>query len=145
MNEGKISEETFKLCETERQEALGYFDQYWKHSTALRNWFVVYGVGALALVVTHNSLFSQITIKKILIGSIIVGIALQILLALLNKIVHWYVFWGKNIKQFQNTRCYRVCEWASKKFEIDIVMDILTIIAYGVACAAFIRSLFMYQ
>ena len=142
MNEGKISEETFKLCEIGRQEALGYFDQYWKHSTALRNWFVVYGVGALALVVTHDSLFPQITAKKILIGSIIVGIALQILLALLNKIVHWYVFWGKNLKKFQDTKCYRKCKWISEKFEIDITIDVLTIIAYGVACAAFVYSLF---
>ena len=46
-------------CRIEREEVKEYFDQYWKHASVLRNWFVAYGIGALALAIYNGGLFSK--------------------------------------------------------------------------------------
>ena len=51
-------------CRIEREEVQGYFNQYWRHSSVLRNWFVAYGIGALVLVIHKNGAFFATSNQK---------------------------------------------------------------------------------
>ena len=129
-------------CKIEREEVQNCFDQYWKHSSVLRNWFVAYGIGALVLVIYNDGTFFKDPQKRnVFVGAIVIGISLQILLTFLNKVIHWFVYYGKNLGEFQKTRWYRWSYSITKCFVIDIVIDILTMVFYVRALVVFIKSL----
>ncbi len=129
-------------CKIAREEVQDCYDQYWKHSSVLRNWFVAYGIGALTLVVYNDGAFFKDPQKRsMFVGAIVIGISLQILLTFLNKVIHWFVYYGKNLRGFQATRRYRLSDSLTRCFIIDIVIDILTIVFYACALVVFIISL----
>ena len=133
---------TDQECEIIREEAKGYFEQYWKHASLLRNWFVAYGIGALALVIHNNaSFFENTKSKKLFVGLILFGISLQIILTFINKIIHWYIYCGKNLAEFQETKRYEISDKISEYFGIDIAADILTIVSYAGALVVFVVNL----
>lgn len=92
--------------------------------------------------VTHPEFFGDNELEKIwFVGLVGVGVVLQILLTFLNKVVHWFTYYGENLKYFQRTLRYKwsvkIVEW----FSIDIVVDFLTIIFYSIAVIIFIKNL----
>ncbi len=118
-----------------------YFDQYWKHNSVLRNWFVAYGIGALALVIYENGSFfeNHLDQKSLFVNSIVIGISLQIILTFINKIIHWYVHYGKVQTDFQTTIRYSFSEWLTQQFIIDIIIDALTMWFYARALFVFLE------
>ncbi len=126
----------------QREKVWRYFDQYWKHNSVLRNWFVAYGIGALTLLLYNNgTFFNDTSLKKIFAILIVIGISLQVLLTFLNKIIHWFVYYGENLLEFQKTKCFKNCEAISKYFLIDIIIDTITILLYAGAFIIFIMNL----
>ncbi|NVL89546.1 MAG: hypothetical protein HWN69_00930 [Desulfobacterales bacterium] len=124
------------------EEVRGYFDQYWKHSSVLRNWFVAYGIGALALAIYNKGIFfSNPEDKKVFVSLIVWGISLQVLLTFLNKVIHWFVYYGKNLIEFQTTWRYKISYKISKCFIIDIIVDFCTMILYARALWIFTSNL----
>ena len=133
---------TDEACKIAREEVEGYFEQYWKHSSVLRNWFVAYGIGALVLVVYNNGTFFKDPQKRIVfLVSIVIGISLQILLTFVNKVIHWFLYYGKNMAIFQKTRRYKWSYSISECFLVDIIVDVLTMACYVCAFVFFIKSL----
>ena len=129
-------------CRIEREELQGYFNQYWRHSSVLRNWFVAYGIGALALVIYKNGeFFATSNQKRLFVLFIVLAISLQVILTFLNKLVHWFIYCGKNLKAYQTTKRYRWSDKISECFLIDIAVDVLTIICYAGAFIVFVRNL----
>jgi len=135
----------------ESSEAEEYFDIYWRYCSALRNWFVAFGIGGCILFVSDKAkIFQDVSqpTKIWIVGSFVAGVALQILLALINKWTHWYVYHGKEEeekkgeKDFQETRRYKYAYWLSNVFGIDVLVDFLTIIAFSIATALVFKTLF---
>ncbi|MBW8042467.1 MAG: hypothetical protein FVQ85_21075 [Planctomycetes bacterium] len=122
-----------------------YFEVYWSYCSALRNWFVVFGVGGCILFVSDKAaIFKEFNkpIKIAIVISFISGVALQILLAMLNKWIHWYIYWGEENQDFQESRLYQIAERVSTWFWIDVSIDLLTIIAFGIATGCVFYQLF---
>ena len=129
-------------CKIEREEVRDCFDQYCKHSSVLRNWFVAYGIGALALVVYNGGTFFKDPQKRdVFVFAIVIGISLQVLLTFLNKVIHWFAYYGKNLGTFRTTRRYRWSDSLTRCFIVDIVIDILTMAFYTLALVVFIKSI----
>jgi len=129
-------------CRIEREEVQGYFNQYWRHSSVLRNWFVAYGIGALVLVIHKNgAFFATSNQKRLFVLFIVVAISLQVILTFLNKLVHWFIYCGENLKAYQETRRYKWSDKISECFLIDIAVDVLTIICYAGAFIVFVCNL----
>ncbi|MHC4458062.1 MAG: hypothetical protein ACYS0I_13445 [Planctomycetota bacterium] len=118
-------------------EGKEYFDVYWRYSTALRNWFVLFGVGGCILFISDKAeMFKEVCqqTKRLIIGSFIAGVALQIFLVFMNKVTHWCVYYGKvENKDFRETRRYKFFHRLSNWFIIDFLIDVLTVIAFGIA------------
>lgn len=126
-SEPKNTSESFKAKE--------YFEQYWRYSAAVRNWFVAFGIGCCVLLMSENAGFKEVSKenKANIVRCLLAGVICQILLALLNKYVHWCVYWGKENKEFGKSEIYQKAWRISTWFWIDVVADLLTVIVFGIA------------
>jgi hypothetical protein len=80
----------------EDKDAKDYAEAYRQHATTLRNWFVAYGVGGPAVLLTNEKL--QLALKSsgsyALVGwFFLAGVALQVLLAFVDKYADWICYW----------------------------------------------------
>lgn len=67
----------------------------------------------------------------------LVGVALQVVLAAINKSTMWILYWGQQSEVLRETRRYRIADWISEQFWIDFLVDIaaMTLFAYATYCA----------
>jgi len=130
-----------------RKESLGtkdYFEQYWRYCSALRNWFVIYGIGGCILFITDKAkIFQDIPFifKSLVILLLFGGVAVQIILAFINKCIHWCVYWGDESESFGKSWLYRMAKRVSSWFWIDVAIDLITFAAFVYATLLVIITL----
>lgn len=127
---------------SESFQAKEYFEQYWRYSSIVRNWLVAFGVGCCVLLIGEDKgIFKDIDVEKKtdIVFWLIVGVIAQILLALLNKFIHWYVYRGMENKGFRECRRYKVASTLSNWFLIDVIADVFTVIVFVVAICKMFR------
>lgn len=54
-------------------------------------------------------------------------------MAFINKVIHWYIYCGSENEEFTNTRLYKVSDYLSERFWIDILADVITFFAFGIS------------
>ena len=103
-------------------------------SKDLRTWLVAYGIGGPILFVTHDSVWRAIgqsgfaqRLALLFLG----GVALQVVLAALNKTIMWASYYGETDVSFQETSRYKAAIWLSRQFWIDFLVDLVSILAFG--------------
>jgi hypothetical protein len=72
------------LMKQESLDTKGYFEQYWRCCSSLRNGFVAYGIGGCILFVSDKAeLFQEMTLKQkgIVVIAFLVGVIDQVVLA----------------------------------------------------------------
>ena len=118
-----------------KKETEGYFEQYWRHASALRNWFIAYGIGGAILFVSKADVFTEFPArtKQIIIIAFLSGVGVQSLLAFWNKVVHWYIYYGEDKQSYQSTNAYKFWNRVSECFQIDILIDIITFCSFAFA------------
>jgi hypothetical protein len=97
-------------------------NSYRTYEKTLRTWFVAYGIGAPILFLSNNSVWNKIAASKYsncIATLFLVGVFLQIFIALLNKHSMWYCYRGEGDKDFQKTFSYKISFWLSDKYWID--------------------------
>lgn len=113
-----------------------YFTVYEEHSKVLRTWLVAYGIGAPALFLTNEriaGLISAAGVGRRMAGLFLLGVALQVLLAALNKTVMWACYYAEGSPNDQEKRRFRLAYWISEQFWIDFLVDIVSLIGFGYA------------
>jgi len=116
-----------------RAEVNDFFEQYWRHASALRNWLVAFGVGGCMLLLTDKTdvfALSPLWLKILVLFFLMLGTMIQIVLALINKYLHWHLYYGTEETGHQNTKSYKISLKLSKKVWIDQVTDIITMVCY---------------
>lgn len=106
-----------------------YFDSYAEYNRILRSWFVAYGVGGLAIFLVEEKLRDALVRTGevwLVTGLFLIGVAMQILIAGLNKYANWYCYYGEDEPGYQKTRAYRFWSWIARQFIFDVVVDIAT-------------------
>lgn len=124
---------------SENSSAKDYFEQYWRYCSSLRNWFVAYGIGGCVLFISDKAQIFQklsINVKATVVISFIIGVAAQVILAFLNKWIHWCIYRGEDDEDFSKGRWCKYAESLSSCFLIDLVIDLITFFAFGVATVA---------
>lgn len=120
-------------------ESLGakdYFEQYWRYCAAVRNWLVAFGIGSCVLLVSEKAgIFKDVSQQRRthIVIWLLVGVICQILLALVNKYIHWCIYWGMEDEKFRKGPCYRIAEKLSRCFWIDVLVDIASVFAFAIA------------
>lgn len=114
----------------------GYFDAYASATTNLRTWLVAYGIGAPVLFLSNDGLWQALARAKCAscVGMLFLGgVASQVVIALINKFAMWFCYYGEIKPEFKSSRTYKVSDWISEQFWIDIILDLLSIGLFTVA------------
>ena len=80
--------------------------------------------------------------KSLVLIFFVVGVVSQIVLAFINKVIHWYIYWGSEDEEFVKKLRYKVSDYLSECFWIDVVTDLITFASFGLATILVIIALF---
>lgn len=113
-----------------------YLSAYAEYSKVLRTWFVAYGIGAPVLLFTNNALTQTVKASgyaRFVGGLFLVGVLFQLILASANKASMWALYYGEIRPRFKARRRYKFAYWLSEAFWIDFIVDITTMLLFGLA------------
>lgn len=113
-----------------------FFKAYEEHSKVLRTWLVAYGIGAPVVFLTNDTvsdLFLDSPNSQCIAGSFLVGVALQVILAAINKHTMWILYYGETEEAFQKSCWYKIANWISDRILIDFLVDLLSFILFAYA------------
>lgn len=130
--------------ESAESEAKGAFDLYVDHAKNLRLWLVSYGVGVPFLFATQAEVRKSILDSgqaRGIVVTLLVGVALQIFTAAINKWSAWYTYDGLGLKEAEKSWVHTSAEWVSDQFWFDVLSDFGTLLAFGWATVAVLRIL----
>ncbi len=127
----------------EKKQTEGYFEQYWRYASALRNWFVAYGIGGAILFISKADLFAKFSpgTKKIIVIAFLLGVLVQVLLAFWNKMGHWFIYRGGDDPSYRSRKIYKFWDKATEWFWIDMSVDIVTFFSFLFATYKLITAL----
>lgn len=116
-----------------KEEPPVYLNQYWRYASVLKNWFIGYGIGMLLLFINKPDFFISIPQEKriAIFIWVLAAVFSQVLIALVNKITQYYVYRGavdsKTKTRFYYKWSYKISCW----FWIDLLADLITLVAYA--------------
>ncbi|HED38433.1 MAG TPA: hypothetical protein ENI76_09365 [Ignavibacteria bacterium] len=108
---------------------------YEEYSKTVKGWFIAYGVGAPVLFLTQDNI-SKAIIKsgegKCIVSLFLVGVVLQVFIALVNKWNNWHIHFAYNNekKLEEQTKLVQFCCLLSQQSWIDICIDVLTFVLF---------------
>lgn len=109
---------------------------YEEYNKSLRTWFLTFGIGVIALLVSNESLaskFSQAPSKTVTVLLFLFGCFNQVVIAFINKVCAWCMHNGDIQPSFKNGRIYKNAEKVYSWFWLDVTADVLTIVAFTIA------------
>jgi hypothetical protein len=104
-----------------------YYEEYNEYAKNVRIWFVAYGVGGPALILTQPSLYNSVQSSGHARGialAFLIGVAIQILSALLYKAAAWHLHSTRELHRGQ-TRPWAA--WVERWYWIDVAADLVTL------------------
>lgn len=102
------------------------YKAYEEYSKTLRTWLVAYGIGAPVLFLGNETAWKTLVDSgkaRDVATLFLLGVAVQVLLAALNKTVLWVCYYGELENSYKSRRQFKICEWLSQQFWIDLVCD----------------------
>jgi hypothetical protein len=129
-------------AEPERDDT-GFFQPYAEFSKVLRTWFIAFGAGALALVLSNNAVHGAAAKSgrlRVIAVLLLAGVAVQILFAILYKHSMWQLYAGELAPQRKASRWYKVAEAVSDSHLLDILGDLATLALFAAATIVFFHS-----
>jgi hypothetical protein len=117
---------------------------YEEHSKTLRTWLVAYGVGAPVLLLTNDSIWKALAGSGTApeIGTMfLIGAALQVSLAAINKAAMWVSYYGEIEPGYRTKTRYRLAHWVAQQFWIDLLIDLASMILFGMATVGVFKIL----
>lgn len=105
----------------------GFFESYSFFAKTLRNWLVAYGIGAISLLITQAPIRDRLLEAGVvgdLLELFLVGVICQVAAALLYKTAMWHLYMGEVDATTKTTRIYRIMDWASEAYLLEITFDI---------------------
>jgi hypothetical protein len=119
-----------------------FFANYSEYAKTLRAWLVAYGIGGPVLFLTNNNLSASLKTSDYLgwiVNLFLVGVALQVTLAFINKWCAWHMYVGEYDSAFQSKRSYKIWSWLNKMSWIDQVFDGLSLVSFAVSTMLAVR------
>ena len=125
----------------------GHFDSYAEYSKTFRSWMVAYGIGGPILLFTGKDAPQALAKSpqlQAIVTLFVLGVGLQIVLALINKWAAWHMYRGAYaLYQHEqgdpdgdghhSTKTYEAWCWINKQSWIDFLVDIGALASFTVA------------
>lgn len=106
------------------------YGSYEEYSKTLRTWFVAYGVGAPVIFLSNEALTTKVLsapTSRCLIAAFFAGVLVQVILTIINKHAMWGCYYGEIKPEFQSTYRYKIADWLSSQYWIDIIIDFISL------------------
>ncbi len=107
---------------------------YEEYNKTLRTWLVGFGFGVPALFIVNEAAQKKLVAAdnaECIIWLFLAGAGFQIFMALLNKIVTWCAYHKHDIGEEKCGGIVKSFASLENMFAIDVVLDILSLIAFG--------------
>lgn len=125
----------------------GHFDNYAEYSKTFRSWMVAYGIGGPVLLLTSKDAPQNIAKSphlRLIVTLFVLGVAMQILLALINKWAAWHMYKGAfsiyqkiegdpDCDNHHDTKRYKLWKWINRQSWIDFWFDVTAVILFSIA------------
>ncbi len=112
----------------------GIYKTYEEHMKTLRAWYVGYGIGGPLLYITQPT-FAKAVVEHGTVRTVgllfLLGVLLQVVLALLNKWVNWGNYYYEAHPDVTRGKIYNACQSISKQAWLDILVDLLTLVFFA--------------
>ena len=133
----------------------GHFANYAEYSKTFRSWMVAYGIGGPVLLLTNKDAPDALAKSphlQLIITLFVLGVGLQILLALINKWAAWHMYKGAFSLYQRDTRdpeydghekskLYGLWRIINKQSWIDFFVDVGALAAFSWATWVVLRVL----
>jgi len=113
-----------------------FYDAFGRHSASLRNWLIAFGIGAPALLLTHETLIARLLASgsALLIASLFLGgVLLQIVKAFLFKFTAWSARGYADTADHRASHWMRFSIWLHESMLFDVGFDLVTLMAFLIA------------
>ena len=110
------------------------FSSYQEYNKVLRTWFVAFGIGGPALLLSNAETASRLAMTGQLLQvalAFLMGAAAQVVGALINKHANWFVYSGSLAAK--ETWPYKAACWVCGQFWFDMLLDLVTVASFGFA------------
>jgi hypothetical protein len=127
--------EGVKHIDNDETTSAELFKVYEEYNKTVRTWLVAYGIGAPVLLLNSDTLRGLVKTSgngRRIALCFLGGVALQIVIAILNKTVMWTLFYG-HLNALTDGFFHCVADWFSRQFWIDFIADIATCALFGYA------------
>ena len=121
------------LDDHDRSQKGDHFQNYADYSRTLRAWLVAYGIGGPVLFVTNQTVATRVASSNhanLIISAFLLGVGLQILLALINKWGAWYMYRGAGDPEYQKSLPYRCWDTINSWSWFDFLIDVFSLLAF---------------
>jgi hypothetical protein len=125
-------------------DAREYREGYREYNSVLRSWFIAFGIGGPALLLTQPDLLKTLTDQGAARGIallFLLGVASQVLIALVNKLACWYCYVGRTVSGVVGERLYDFMRWMSYQMWVDVICDMISLVAFLLAIWQLFRAL----
>jgi len=115
---------------------VAFFANYSEYAKTLRAWLVAYGIGGPVLFLTNDDLsvaLKHSAYREWIVNLFLIGVALQVVLAFINKWCAWHMYVGEYDSLFQDQKSYKIWSWLNERSWIDLVIDGASLIAFSVS------------
>ncbi|MFW9439679.1 hypothetical protein ACE8C5_13860 [Xanthomonas euvesicatoria] len=121
---------------------IAFFANYSEYAKTLRAWLVAYGIGAPVLFLTNSQLSAALKVsphRDWIVDLFLLGVALQVILAFVNKWCAWHLYVGEYDLEFQSQRSYKFWAWLNERSWIDLSIDALSLVSFAVSTLLAVR------
>jgi hypothetical protein len=120
----------------------GHYDAYASVARNLRTWFVAYGIGGPALIVSQEKVYTKLAASGsagLIAACFLTGVVLQIGITIVNKFAMWFLYRGEYEPSLQGRRRYKLASWLGSVFWLEIVVDLATTCLFALATYSLVR------
>lgn len=106
---------------------------YKDYNSSLRTWFITFGVGCLAALLTNQDLQKALHSSgrlRLVAGLLIGAVASQIVIALINKVTNWYVYMSGIKVGYAERWDVKAALWLVEQGWLDFLLDFATLALY---------------
>lgn len=121
-----------------------HYANYAEYNKALRTWFVSFGLGALVLFMLHPDFVELLDLTgnfHWVLGCFLIGCAIQVLIALINKFAAWHNYWAQQNGFAPGVLYEKLSAW----FWIDEGADLATAGMFAYAIVLMVQSFLFNQ
>jgi len=108
---------------------------YEEYNKTLRTWLVGFGFGVPALFIINDAAQKKLIAADnadLIIWLFLAGAAIQIFMALLNKIVSWCAYHKHNVGEEKCGSIVKALASLENFFIIDVTLDVISLIAFSI-------------